>query len=201
MKPAFSGARVTVVPASAITGKLLTRNELADIIGDTDLNETATYTKPDVITEGVDPLECGQRVLANNTESYFDDQRAAMDGNSNVGAGGKRAAQVVSIWAAAKNAREMIAMSGIYWGTCKDGQTFTATADNGTQQWVAGPVTVTPLRITSTAQRQQPTPRICSHVMASQINVVVEAVACATDGDTSGEASQIADRILAKFPR
>jgi hypothetical protein len=148
------GTTTSVVPATAIAGKLLTRNELADIIGDSDLNETATYTKPDMITEGIDPLECGERVLADNTESYYDDQRAAMDGNSNVGAGGKRAAQVVSIWTAAKNAKEMIAMSGTYWGTCKDGQTFTVTADNGTQQWVAGPVTVTASRITSTVQRQ-----------------------------------------------
>jgi hypothetical protein len=202
-QPPTSAPRTTtsVVPASAIAGKLLTRNELAGIIADTDLKENATFTKPDYITDGVDPPECGVRVLADNTFAYSDDQLAAMAGNNNVGAGGKRAAQVVSIWAAAKKAKDTVAMAGNDWGSCKEGQSFTVTADNGTQQWIAGPITITVPRITTTAQRQQPTPRTCSHVMASQINVVVEAVACGADGDISGQANQIADRILAKFPQ
>jgi hypothetical protein len=202
-QPPTSAPRTTtsVVPASAIAGKLLTRNELADIIADTDLKEVATYTKPDYITEGVDPPECGVRLLADNTFAYSDDQLAAMAGNSNVGAGGKRAAQVVSIWAAAKKAKDTVSMAGNDWGSCNEGQSFTISADNGTQQWIAGPITITVPRITTTAQRQQPTPRTCSHVMASQINVVVDAVACGADGDISGQANQIADRILAKFPQ
>jgi hypothetical protein len=190
----------SVVPATAITGKLLTRNELADIIGDTDLKETATYTKPAYISEGIESPDCAQRLLVNNTFSYYGDDRAAMDGNSNTGASGKVAAQVVSIWATAKSAKQMVSISGEYWGICKDGQPFTVTIDNGTQQWTAGPVAVTDLRITSTVQRQQPTPRTCSHVMARQVNVVVETSVCAGDGDTTGQANQIADKILAKFP-
>ncbi len=189
----------SVVPASAITGKLLTRNELADIIGDSGLKETDTYSKPAYVTEGIDPPECGQRVLVNNTFSYSSDDRAAMDGNADTGAGGKLAAQVVSIWASAKTAKQMLSISAEYWETCKDGQPFTVTSDNSTQQWTAGPVTVTDLRITSTSQRQQPTPRTCSHVMAAQVNVVVETSVCAGDGDTIGQANQIADKILAKF--
>jgi len=62
-------------------------------------------------------------------------------------------------------------------------------------------MTITDLRITSTAQRQQPTPRTCSHVLAAQVNVVAEASVCAGDGDTNGQANQIADKILAKFAR
>lgn len=193
-------ATTSVVPASAIAGKLLTRNELAEIIGDTDLKETATYTKPAYITDGVAPPECGERVLVNNTFSYYSNDRAAMDGNGNTGAGGKRAAQVVSIWASAKSAKSMVSITGEDWHTCKDGQPFTIVSDNTTQQWMAGPFTINDLRITSTAQRQQPTPRTCSKVMAAQVNVVVEAGVCADNGDTIAAANQIADKILAKFP-
>jgi hypothetical protein len=194
-------ATTSVVPASAITGKLLTRNELAEIIGDTDLKETATYTEPAYITDGVDPPECGERVLVNNTFSYSSNDRAAMDGNGNTGGGGKLAAQVVSIWASAKSAKQMLSITGEDWRSCKDGQPFTLVLNNTAQQWTAGPVTFTDLRITSTAQRQQPTPRTCSHVLAAQVNVVAEASVCAGDGDTNGQANQIADKILAKFAR
>jgi hypothetical protein len=107
---------------------------------------------------------------------------------------------VVSIWATAKDAKQMVAISGDYWNTCKEGQSFAVTADNGTQQWTAGPISLTASRISSTAQRQQPTPRTCSHIMESQLNVVVETAVCADDRDTTGPANQIADRILAKFP-
>jgi PknH-like extracellular domain len=122
--PPASAPTITasLVPASAIGGKLLTRNELAAIIGDTDLQETAAYTKPEYITEGIEPPECGQRVLANNTFTSDSEQRAAMAGNSNAGAAGKRAAQVVSIWASPKDAKQMVAISGEDWGTCKEGQ-------------------------------------------------------------------------------
>jgi hypothetical protein len=194
-------ATTSVVPASAITGKLLTRNELAEIIGDTDLKETATYTEPAYITDGVDPPECGERVLVNNTFSYYSNDRAAMDGNGNTGGGGKLAAQVVSIWASAKSAKQMLSITGEDWRSCKDGQPFTLVLNNTAQQWTAGPVTFTNLRITSTAQRQQPTPRTCAHVLAAQVNVVAEASVCAGDGDTNGQANQIADKILAKFAR
>jgi PknH-like extracellular domain len=62
-------------------------------------------------------------------------------------------------------------------------------------------VSIADQRISTSAQRHAPTPRVCSHVMGARLNVVVEAVACATDGDTAGPAAQIADRILDKVPR
>ncbi|MBV8966938.1 MAG: sensor domain-containing protein [Mycobacteriaceae bacterium] len=190
----------SLVPASAITGKLLTRNELAEIIGDTELQEVTSYAKPDYVTEGVDPPECGQRVLVGDSFTYESDQRAAMDGNSNVGAAGKRAGQVVSIWATTKMAKESATMMADDWNSCKENQQFKITADNALAQWTAGPVTVTATRTTTTAQRQQPTPRTCTHITATELNVMVETVVCGTDQDTSGQANQIADRILAKFP-
>ena len=189
-----------MVPASEIGGKLLTRNELGEIIGDTELKETANYTEPDMFHEGIEPVECGVRVLENTIGVLYEGQRAALAGNGNVGAGGKSAGQVITIWPSPKSAREKLEFSTFGWQRCKDGQVFSVTVDNTAQQWTAGPVVVAESRMTTSAQRAQPTPRTCSHVLARHMNILVETVVCAREGDTMGPANQIADRILAKFP-
>lgn len=189
-----------MVPASEISGKLLTRDELGAIIGDTELTEAATYTEPKLYFENVEPEACGVRVMENGINVLDGTERAALAGNSSAGAAGKYAGQVVTIWPSAKTATDRFDFATFDWEVCKDGQSFTVTLDNETQQWTAGPVAVTEARMTTSAQRAQPTPRSCAHVLARHWNVMVETKVCAREGDTMGAANQIADTILAKFP-
>ena len=47
-----------LVPAASITDKLLTRSELAAIVGDTDMTEVESYTEPDFAKQPIKPREC-----------------------------------------------------------------------------------------------------------------------------------------------
>ena len=66
--------------------------------------------------------------------------------------------------------------------------------------WFPGKTTLEETQISTTIQRQEPTPRTCYHVMARQANIVVETMACG-DGNTIDHANEIPSRILAKFPQ
>jgi hypothetical protein len=200
--PTAAGPTTTPVPvpAPAINGKLLTRNELASIVADTGMRELDNYTTPGDQVAGIDPQECAERITVAATLTYHDDARAAMAGNTNVGDRGQLAAQVITVWQARKDATRVVPMSATEWRFCRDNQPFTVTTDGGTQHWLPGPVTVHATRMSSTTQRQEPPPRTCSHVMAAQANIVVESMVCG-DGDSVGQADQIADRLLTKFPQ
>jgi hypothetical protein len=50
------------------------------------------------------------------------------------------------------------------------------------------------------AQRQEAPPRNCYHAVAVRANVVVESVVCG-DEDSTGQTSEIVDRISAKLPQ
>jgi len=88
------------------------------------------------------------------------------------------------------------------WGLCPDHAPFTYDFGHGVSHWTTGTITANEdtSRISTTAQRQEPPPHTCAHVMAAQANVVVETHACG-DGDTLAAANAIADRILAKVPQ
>jgi hypothetical protein len=92
-------------------------------------------------------------------------------------------------------------LTALDWESCPDNQTFTSNLADGLRHWTSGTGTAKEgtSRISTTSQREEPPPRSCSHVMASQANVVVETAVCG-DNDTRVAANQIADRIMAKIP-
>ena len=86
-----------LVPAASTTDKLLTRSELAAIVGDTDLTEVESYTEPDVAKQPIKPRECAYRAPVAETIGYLGTGRQAMVGNTNRGAPrGRVAAQLIT---------------------------------------------------------------------------------------------------------
>jgi hypothetical protein len=190
-----------LVPAAGIADKLLKHDELGSIVGDTDMKDNANLTKSELWTPGFVPEECAERIMVAQAMNYGD--QMAFVGNQATGARGQVASQVISVWTDREKPRQIVrANAELTWKACPDNSPFTFDSGHGVNHWTTGTITANEdtSRISTTAQRQEPPPRTCAHVMAAQANVVVETSVCG-DGDTLAAANQIADRILAKVPQ
>lgn len=200
--PATTTAPV-VVPATGLEADLLTRSELAAIVGDTDFREVESYPAPDTTTQGVDPRKCAYRAMVATSVGYMAKGRRAIVGNTNRGSNGRIAAQVVSVWEDHNQPRDVLFTVRLDWALCRDGQQFTVAASDGEdrQSWVAGQIsTVDEVRASTVMERQESPEWTCHHILAIHANVAVETMACG-EGDTAAQANEIADSILARFPR
>jgi hypothetical protein len=188
-----------IVPTVGIKGKLLSLTQLGAIVGDTDMRQLAAYTEPDVDTSGLEPFDCRAAMLAATSSGYFQKTRQAMIGDTDRGAGGWAAAQVISVFASRDDPAEFLNATTRNWASCLRQGAVTLTGPPA-QHWTPRQPEQTATRIALTITRQEPPPRTCHHVMAAQANIAVEAVVCG-DGDTVTPANQIVDALLAKFPK
>jgi hypothetical protein len=188
-----------IVPTVGIKGKLLSLTQLGAIVGDTDMLQLAAYTEPDIDTSGLDPFDCRAAMLAATSSGYFQKTRQAMIGDTDRGAGGWAAAQVISVFASRDDPAEFLNATTRNWASCLRQGAVTLTGPP-TQHWTPGQLEQGNPRIALTITRKEPPPRTCHHVMAAQANIAVEAVVCG-DGDTVTPANQIVDALLAKFPK
>lgn len=194
-------AEAPPVTTAGLNTLLLKRSELAQIMGDTDMQqihvfEKSTYANP--VT--VEPVSCRKVLLPAESRTWSDDT-AAVSGNANRGAGGQAANQLVILLRSPTAAQQ--ALDGIEtdWRYCPPDEPFSLAASSlGRQQWqiTAGPDSSgEPRRLSVTLTRQEP-PRVCSHAFTTKSNVLIEAIACGT-GDTAVQASAILDGIAAKI--
>jgi hypothetical protein len=196
---ATTSTAATVVPTVGIKGKLLSLAQLGAVVGDTDMKQLAAYTEPDVDTSGLDPFDCRAAMLAATSSGYFQKTRQAMIGDTDRGAGGWAAAQVISVFASRDDPAEFLNATTRNWASCLRQGAVTLTGPP-TQHWTPRQLEQGNARIALTITRQEPPPRTCHHVVAAQANIAVEAVVCG-DGDTATPANQIVDALLAKFPK
>lgn len=195
-----------LVSAAAAGDALLKRTELGEIIADTELRQDKTYTKPSESGDGVLPRDCTPRLLFSEAVAAAGYQAAV--GNSNRGARGQSAAQLITVFTDREQPARVVGDLGRMLGNCAAGESFSTTASGATQQWIAGPAASDALgpvggatRAGGGAQRQEEaTPRNCYHAVAARANVVAESVVCG-DGDSTGQATEIVDRITAKLPQ
>jgi hypothetical protein len=200
-----TGTTPAPVPVARIADNLLKPSELAGIVGDTDMDEPQSLSRPDIQTDGVDPPDCAALEKLGNTFSYYAPGRTAAAGNSNVGARGHRASQLITVWQNREQAKKVVDQSFYEWSNyCR--QPFTVTSGSGEPQtlWVRNEAAPdnsdSPTRIRVSYERQEPTAQTCGHAMASKANVVVETIACG-DGDTVTQVKEIVNQILLKFPQ
>jgi hypothetical protein len=193
-----------LVAASAAKGALLKRSELGEIIGDTDLRQVQSHTKPWQSSDGVDPRDCAPRLLFNQAVAAGGYQLAV--GDTNRGARGQVAQQLITVFANRDQPARVVGDFARMFGYCAAGAPFSTTIGSVTQHWMPGPVTsdaTGPVsdatRAGAGAQRQEAPARNCYHATVVRANVVVESVVCG-DGDSAGQANVIIDRIAAKFP-
>lgn len=208
----------TADPATAARAALLSPGELGEVIGDTDVQQTATFTQPGQPSAGIEPRDCAARLLFQ--EAVGADGYQAVAGNNNRGTRGQSAAQLIQVfpetspvWPQA--GRQALRVAGntvrmINDEQCHEGVVFTTTAKDVTQHWTAGPVTAEnpealsdPRRDTArggggTARQEAPA-RNCYHAVLTHGNAVVESIVCG-DGDSQAQANQVIDRIAAELP-
>ncbi|WP_165827661.1 sensor domain-containing protein [Mycolicibacterium sp. GF69] len=203
-EPSNTPTAPVVVPAAAAEASLLKRHELAAIIGDIDLSEVESYTGPNrSSSDAFEPSDCVHRLEVAKGIGYGADGRRAIAGDTNKGANGRIAAQVISVWENRHQPRGVLGSVRRSWSLCRDGEQFTVAGADGEkeQYWVAGAISgVNENRAGTVAERREPPGWTCHHVFATQANVAVETMACG-DGDTAAQADEIADRILARLPR
>jgi len=192
-----------LVAAAAAKPALLKRSELGEIIGDTDLRQVQSHTKPWQSGEGADPRDCAPRLLFNEAVAAYGYQLAV--GDTNRGARGQIAQQLITVFDNRDQPAKVVGDLARTFGYCAAGEPFSTTVGDVTQHWMPGPVTsdaTGPLsdatRAGAGAQRQEPPPRNCYHATVARANVVVESIVCG-DGDSEGQANAIIDRIAAKF--
>ncbi|MDH6197986.1 hypothetical protein M2272_004642 [Mycobacterium frederiksbergense] len=218
-----TSAPVPPPPGTPVTAKLarealLKPSGLGDIIGDTDLRQTATFTQPAQLPDGIAPRDCAARLLFQ--EAPGADGFEAVVGDNNRGTRGQTAAQMIQVFPETtpvwpEKGRQALRVAGNIVGMlngkqCREGTAFSTTAKDVTQHWTAGPVTaenpealVDPRRDTARggggAQRQEAPARNCYHAVLARANAVVESIVCG-DGDSKAQANQIVDRIADKLP-
>ena len=206
-------------PAAAGLKKLPLRpSQLASIFGDTGFAPPQPIDPPPNIRppsgEDVDPPDCAALgtvggtfsyfAPGSGTSSYFTPGSGHMTGNFSRGARGETAAQLITVWQTPAQADALVAQSSYEWGFCIPNTSFTVTSQNGAQsqsaRWMPTEVRDDSESQTSTSiiRLELPAQRTCGHVMASQANIVVEAVVCG-DGnadETHQQASTIVHQIL-----
>ena len=194
-----------LVSTAAAREALLKRSEMGEIIGDTELRQDKSYTTPSESGEGVQPRDCAPRLLFNEAAAAAGYQAAV--GDTNRGARGQSAAQLITVFVDREQPARVVGDLGRMLGYCAEGESFSTTAGDVTQQWTAGRAASDALgpvsdatRAGGGAQRQQAPPRSCYHAVMLRANVVVESVVCG-DGDSIAQASEIVDRITARLPQ
>ncbi|MFN6546044.1 sensor domain-containing protein [Mycolicibacterium nivoides] len=208
----------TADPVEAARAALLPPGELGEIIGDTDVQQTATFTQPGQASAGIEPRDCAARLLFQ--EAVGADGYQAVIGDNNRGARGQSAAQLIQVFPETspvwpQPGRQALRVAGntvrmINDEQCREGVVFTTTAKDVTQHWTAGPVTAEnpealpdPRRDTARGgggvQRVEAPARNCYHAVLARGRTVVESIVCG-DGDSQAQANQVIDRIAAKLP-
>jgi hypothetical protein len=193
----------SIVPAAGINTKLLSVTQLGAIVGDTDMRPVASYAEPNMYTSGIEPVNCVGAAVAATANAYFSKTRIAMAGDTNRGTGGQVATQVISVFGSRTDPANLLVSYRLDWASCLRKPSFTTTGstDDVGQHWTASTAQEADVnRLSITLTRTEPPPRTCHHVVATQANVGVEAIACG-DGDTTKEANEIVDTILAKIPK
>lgn len=215
--PPPPAAPASVVTADIARAALLKRSELGQILGDTDIKQISSYTKPFEISTGVEPADCASKLLFQEAISSSGYQ--AVMGDRNQGAQGT-AAQLIQVFpVTAKDwpvpNRQALRAAGnvvsqLYDKNCREGVTFTTTAKDVTQHWTAGPVVsenpaalddprVDTARGGGGAVRQEAPARNCYHAVLARNNAMVQSIVCGA-GDSQAQANQILDSIAAKLP-
>lgn len=215
--PPPPAAPASVVTADIARAALLKRSELGQILGDSDIKQISSYTKPFELSTGVEPADCASKLLFQEAISSSGYQ--AVMGDRNQGAQGT-AAQLIQVFpVTAKDwpvpNRQALRAAGnvvsqLYDENCREGVTFTTTAKNVTQHWTAGPVVsenpaalddprVDTARGGGGAVRQEGPARNCYHAVLARNNAVVQSIVCGA-GDSQVQADQVLDSIAAKLP-
>ncbi|MCW1819746.1 MULTISPECIES: sensor domain-containing protein [Mycolicibacterium] len=205
-------------PASAARAALLSPGDLGEIVGDSDMRQTATFSQPGQPSAGIEPRDCAARLLFQ--EAVGADGYQAVVGDNHRGTRGQSAAQLIQVfpqtspvWRQA--GRQALRVAGntvrmINDEQCRDGVVFTIAAQDVTQHWTAGPVTaenpaalpdprVDTARGGGGARRQEAPARNCYHAVLARGSAVVESIVCG-DGDSQAQANAVIDRIAAKLP-
>lgn len=180
---------------------LLKRSELAEVMGDTDMQQLQGFDAPTRNDVDITPPGCRNLALPAET-AVWSDVTKALVGDANRGAGGQAATQVVALMASPDVAAQKVdEIWTVFWqqSQCQTGQPFTMDLESGQQQWVpdAAKSFGQPQRISVSYTRADPA-RFCTHAYTSANNVLIEALACGK-ADTSAQASVILDRIVAKI--
>jgi hypothetical protein len=189
----------TIVPTTGIKGKLLSLSQLGAIVGDTEMQQLQSWAEPNIDTAGVDPFDCTAAMLVATNGGYYQKTRQAMIGDTDRGAGGWVAAQVISVFASRADTAPFLDSMASDWNSCHRKGAITL-AGPPPQHWTAGQLEQGDARIAITVTRTDPPPRTCRHVLAAQANIVVDALVCG-DGDTVAPTNQLVDALLAKFPK
>ncbi|BBX94680.1 hypothetical protein MBOE_63290 [Mycolicibacterium boenickei] len=205
-------------PIASARAALLTPGELGEIIGDTDMKQTATFSQPGQSSNGIEPRDCAARLLFQ--EAVGADGYQAVVGDNTRGARGQSAAQLIQVFPETspvwpEPGRQALRVAGntvrmMNDEQCRAGVVFTTTAKDVTQHWTAGPVTADnpealpdPRRDTARGgggvARQGAQARNCYHAVLARGSAVVESIVCG-DGDSQAQANQVIDRIAAKLP-
>lgn len=180
---------------------LLKRSELADIMGDTDMQQLQAFEQATRSNDvQITPAGCRNLALPAET-AVWSDSTKALAGDANRGAGGQAVTQVVAVMASSAVAADTVnSILTAFWRMqCQPGQPFTMKLDTGEQQWVPDTPQSSgqPQRISVNFTRADP-PRYCTHAYTSANNVLIEALACGK-ADTATQAAAVLDRIKAKI--
>jgi hypothetical protein len=199
--PAPTSSSVPGVPPNEGKKLLLAPAEVERIVGDTGMGNPIVISEPGKSDVGVVPMDCTAIGLPGRA-FFINAGRTGYDGQAVKAAGGTSVGQLVATFETPDSARSALGVEKLGWERCPEGQPYTVLGDSADQirHWVPGPVVApTDDRLTVSVTREEAPVRTCFHILTRKSNAVVESIVCGS-GDTTAQANQLADQILAKIP-
>jgi hypothetical protein len=190
-----------MVAAKDMKGLLLRVGELERIAGDTTMTNVGVTTEANRrLDVRVQPAECRYPGNSGSSAGYGGPSNVAFVGDAYQGANRVYVEQNVAGYDG-RGSAVVSAFNAISygWELCPENEPFTIFTDSTFFHYVRGPVDAAPRRVAVTVTKQEPPRRACRHVAAAKANVIAEAVVCG-DGDVTGPADEIVEKMLAKVP-
>lgn len=196
-------ASTHIVSATELDGLLLTREQVVDLVGGTNVASVLTIANTADASTIIDDRTCVGIGSIADASVYANSGWVAMRGNQYSSPGVVQAdvTQVVTSLASPADTAALLQRARQAWDTCAN-RRYSFHSSNGNHSFMdTGAVTGRGSRI-AVLLRQEEDPRwACTHAMAVQHTVLTEARVCLLSKDTTAVVDRLLDQVIARVPQ
>ncbi|MEE3062965.1 MAG: sensor domain-containing protein [Actinomycetota bacterium] len=197
-----AGPAPRALPAIVLDGLLLSQDQVDALMGGANMTLVGTATSTSDSSTIIDDRSCLGVGSVGDVTTYANSGYVAMRGNqfSTPNAVQADATQLVTSFTTAADAQALLQRAQQDWQRCAQRRYGFHSSNGNHSYFLTHDIRVRGSRL-ELAMHQEEDPRWgCSHAMAAQDSVVVEARVCLLDKDTDAAADNLLDQIIARIP-
>lgn len=201
--PTATSAAPRTVPVTALDGLLLSRDQIVAVSGGADMSLVNTINNTSDSAQLIDDRACLGLASVGDVTVYSDSGWVGMRGNqfSTPNAVLADATQLASSYTAARDAGGLLQRAGQDWQGCANKRFGFHSSNGNHSHFDTGPLSATDTRIALTMRQVEDARWACSHGLAVQSNIVIEARVCLLNKDTAAAVNNLLDQVVAKIPQ